>query len=62
MGISTICAGIRRLHDSGRSGANILFGLIPAIGGIILIVLFCSSSDPYINEYGEPEVYSEDYY
>ena len=34
----TLAAGIRRLHDTGRSGYNMLWMLLPVIGGIILIV------------------------
>lgn len=65
-GFSTILAGIyslviflpqlavavRRLHDSGKSGAMILLNLIPIIGGIIVFVFMCMDSEPGPNEYG----------
>lgn len=35
---------VRRLHDIGRSGWAYLIGLIPLVGGIILIVWFCKDS------------------
>ena len=35
---------VRRLHDIGRSGWAYLVGLIPLVGGIILIVWFCTDS------------------
>ncbi len=38
--IPTLACGVRRLHDTGKSGAFILFGLIPFVGGIILLVFF----------------------
>jgi uncharacterized membrane protein YhaH (DUF805 family) len=44
---------IRRLHDIGKSGWNILFGLIPFVGCIILIVFFCQDSQPGTNQYGD---------
>ena len=37
---------IGRLHNSGRSGLNLLWSLIPYVGSIIVIVLLCSSEAP----------------
>ncbi|MDE6717357.1 MAG: DUF805 domain-containing protein [Muribaculaceae bacterium] len=42
----------RRLHDTGRSGWNILWALLPFIGTIILIVYFCQNSQMSDNQYG----------
>ena len=36
----------RRLHDTNRSGAFFFLGLIPFVGGIILLVLLALPSDP----------------
>ena len=36
----------RRLHDTNRSGAWWFIGLIPFVGGIILLVLFLLPPDP----------------
>jgi hypothetical protein len=33
--------GVRRLHDTGKSGWLLLLALIPLAGVIILIVFFC---------------------
>ena len=44
--------GVRRLHDTGKSGWFLLLGLIPIVGAIILIVFFCTDSQPGSNEYG----------
>ena len=51
-----ICPGIsvfvRRLHDTGRSGWWYWLGLVPYIGGIVLFVFCCLSSQKEDNEYG----------
>jgi len=44
---------VRRLHDLGKSGWNLLLALIPIVGAIILIVWFIKESDPQANKYGE---------
>ena len=50
--IPSIAVGVRRLHDSGRSGWWILIGLVPLIGAIVLIVFYVQDSNPGDNEYG----------
>ena len=45
--------GIRRLHDTNRTGWWLLLGIIPIIGPIVLIVFFCLDSDSDKNKYGE---------
>lgn len=50
--IPGIAVGVRRLHDTGRSGWWLLVGLVPLIGAIVLIVWFASDSQPGANEYG----------
>lgn len=50
--ISLVCASIRRLHDTGKSGWNVLWYLLPLIGWIIEIILLCRSSQPGDNQYG----------
>ena len=40
-GILMIDATIRRLHDTNKSGAYILIGLIPVVGQIILLIMLC---------------------
>lgn len=46
-----IAVGIRRLHDTGRSGLWLLIGLIPLVGPIVLIVFFVQDSHAD-NQYG----------
>ena len=50
--IPGIAVAIRRLHDIGKSGWNWLFVLIPLVGPIILLVFFCTDSQPGNNMYG----------
>ena len=38
---ATISIDFRRLHDTNKSGAYILIGLIPVVGQIILLILLC---------------------
>lgn len=42
--IPGLALAVRRLHDVGKSGWWLLFGLIPLAGPIILLVQFCSAS------------------
>lgn len=54
--IPGLAAGVRRLHDTGKSGWMMLLLLIPIIGWIWILVLWLSGSYPGENEYGpEPE-------
>ncbi len=50
--IPSIAVGVRRLHDTNRSGWLLLIGLIPIIGILVLIVLFLLDSEPEENQYG----------
>lgn len=44
--LPSLAIGVRRLHDTGRSGWWMLLGLIPFIGTIILIVVWAQESKP----------------
>jgi uncharacterized membrane protein YhaH (DUF805 family) len=50
--IPSLAVCVRRLHDIGRSGWWYLIGLIPVIGWILLIVWFCTDSQPGANKWG----------
>lgn len=43
---------VRRMHDIGKSGWWWLIGLVPFVGGIILLVFWCLDSQPGENRYG----------
>jgi uncharacterized membrane protein YhaH (DUF805 family) len=49
-----LSAAVRRLHDTGRSGAWYFIALVPYVGGIVLIVLLAQSGQPQPNQYGPP--------
>ncbi|MET8129836.1 DUF805 domain-containing protein [Streptomyces sp. NPDC005065] len=49
---------VRRLHDTGRSGWWVLFGLVPLVGGITLFVFTCLEGERSQNAYG-PDPKSE---
>lgn len=49
--VPTISCAARRLHDTSRSGWWQLLGLIPLIGGIIVLVFLCQDSHPD-NQFG----------
>ena len=50
--LPSICVGIRRLHDTNRSGLWLLVGLIPCIGWIALLVFYIQDSDAGANQFG----------
>ena len=45
-------AGIRRLHDIGKSGWSYLYVLIPLVGAILLLVWWCQDSQAGENKWG----------
>jgi uncharacterized membrane protein YhaH (DUF805 family) len=49
--LPTLAVGVRRLHDTSRSGWWLLIGLIPFVGWIILLVFFVQDSQP-ANQHG----------
>jgi uncharacterized membrane protein YhaH (DUF805 family) len=50
--IPGLAVAVRRLHDIGKSGWNLLLCLIPLVGAIILIIWYCQPSQEGDNEYG----------
>jgi uncharacterized membrane protein YhaH (DUF805 family) len=52
--LPALAVGVRRLHDTGRSGWWLLIALIPIIGAIILIIFLASEGNQGDNEYGPP--------
>ncbi|MET8953319.1 DUF805 domain-containing protein [Streptomyces sp. NPDC004393] len=50
--IPSLAVGVRRLHDTGRSGWWLLFGIVPLVGPITLLVFTVSDSQPGVNQYG----------
>ena len=50
--LPSLGVGIRRLHDTNRTGWWYLLVFIPIIGWIVLIVFLAMASDPGSNNYG----------
>lgn len=50
--IPSLAVVARRLHDTGRSGWNILISVIPFVGGIILLIWLIEDSKPGPNQWG----------
>jgi len=50
--IPSIAVGVRRLHDTGRSGWWLLVGMVPFAGTAALIVFFALDGQPQWNRYG----------
>lgn len=50
--LPAIAVGVRRLHDTGRSGLWILISFIPILGALVLIFFYLLDSEPGTNQYG----------
>jgi uncharacterized membrane protein YhaH (DUF805 family) len=55
--LPSVAVTARRLHDTNRSGWWILFGFIPIVGGIVLLVFECQDSNPGPNKFGDSPKY-----
>ena len=47
-----LAVAVRRLHDTDRSGWWLLIGLVPLVGGIVLLVFFVMGGTRGSNRYG----------
>ncbi len=50
--VPSLAVAVRRLHDVGKSGWMLLVALIPLIGAIWLLILFCKDSQIEENKWG----------
>lgn len=50
--VPSLAVTARRLHDINKSGWVALFGFVPLIGGITLLVFTCTEGDAVPNAYG----------
>ncbi len=50
--LPSIAVGVRRLHDTDKSGWWMLIGLIPLLGAIVLLVFFVLEGTHGENRYG----------
>ncbi len=57
--IPSITVGVRRLHDTDRSGWWLLIGLLPLVGTVVLLVFFLIDGTQGENRFGPSPKYSE---
>ena len=50
--VPSIAVGIRRLHDTGRSGWWMLLAFVP-LANLVLLVFFCLDSEEGSNQWGD---------
>ncbi|WP_236262992.1 DUF805 domain-containing protein [Aggregatimonas sangjinii] len=50
--IPHLAVAVRRLHDTGKSGAFLLLGFVPFVS-LILLVFYATEGDKNTNQYGE---------
>lgn len=50
--LPSLAVAVRRLHDIGKSGWNVLWGLLPIIGWVMLIYWYCQDSQLGENKWG----------
>ena len=58
--LPSLAVTVRRFHDIGKSGWNILWAAIPLVGAIIVLVWMCQDSDVVANKYGESPKYTNE--
>lgn len=51
--VPSLAVTVRRLHDTGRSGWWILIGLVPIIGGLVLLIFVVLPGTAGPNPFGE---------
>ena len=51
--IPLFTVGVRRLHDTGKSGIHVFWSLIPFIGGLIVLFLMLGDGTKGKNQYGD---------
>jgi uncharacterized membrane protein YhaH (DUF805 family) len=51
--IPLFTVGIRRLHDTNKSGLYVLWGLLPFIGGVVVLAFMIGEGTKEKNQYGE---------
>ena len=54
LAVPSVSSAVTRLHDTGRSAWWLLIGLVPLVGGIVLLVFYCLEGEPQPNQGGPP--------
>ena len=50
--IPGLAVGVRRLHDTGRSGWWLVISWVPIVGGLALLYFFAKEGDSGTNDFG----------
>ncbi len=50
--IPSLAVAVRRLHDTDKSGWMIFIGFVPLIGGVLLLIFYCTDGTPGPNRFG----------
>jgi uncharacterized membrane protein YhaH (DUF805 family) len=50
--IPGLSLSVRRLHDVDKSGWNILWGLVPVVGIVLLLIWYAKQGEPRPNRFG----------
>ena len=50
--LPSVAVAVRRLHDVGKSGWNLLWAIIPLLGALYLLWLYIQESQPGANKWG----------
>ncbi len=50
--LPAVAVGVRRLHDTGRSGWWLLIAVVPILGTIVLLLFTVKNGEPGDNQYG----------
>lgn len=50
--LPSVSVSVRRLHDTNRSGWWLLLAIVPIIGPLSLLVIYCLEGTPGGNDYG----------
>ncbi len=52
--LPSLGVGVRRLHDTGRSGWWVLVSFVPFVGWLVLLYFYIQEGQPGQNEFGAP--------
>lgn len=59
--LPTLAVGVRRLHDTGRSGWYMLLALIPIVGPLVLIFFMVQPGQAGRNPHGQDPTQAPEY-
>ena len=54
--LPSVAVGVRRLHDTGKTGWLMLIAVVPLLGALVVLYLAAQPGEAGANTYGEPVV------